>query len=91
MSGLRCEFRFLPRHSLNSRNRVLKFGDLPEHAVRRHHLLLSGLHDEVALACLQAVEEGVKIGHGCDLAAGAYLDNRTPAAILPGCATPSLS
>ena len=53
--------RFLIGYGLDRSDGVLKFRDPSQSAVGRHRVGLCRLHDEVALARLEAVEQAVEI------------------------------
>ena len=50
-------------HRLHRSDRVLKLCDPLQRAVGRHRVVLSGFHNEVALAGFEAVQEGFELVH----------------------------
>ena len=67
----RAPYRVLPppaplfiSHRLYRRDHVLKLRDPLQRAVRRHRIVLSSFHDEVALTGLETVQEGFELVHG---------------------------
>ncbi len=55
---------FLVGHRFNRRDGVLELRNPFHRTGGRHGVVLSSVHDEVALASLEAVQEGFELVHG---------------------------